>query len=218
MTVASFTEKGWSKKEWMRRGMVEIGSRIIIISHELELVEVGVGNRRSPQVDADHYRNESFWISCIRTTMTSTSVVELELASQTPLPGSVSSLSLYSQQTSENLHGEELELQDFSIIEDDLPGMQNALTTPVSSANMSSLPPVDGGRKAWQFVSLPPLHQIVSELSVQSYWGRSLLKLLHGAFQIRLALYLTRTSKTKTMRLSPMLLRFFLWLAHFPLA
>lgn len=134
-------------------------------------------------------------------------VVELELASQTPLPGSSSVLSLHSQQISENRHGEELELHDFreNSIENDVPGPAIFV-----SANVSSLPPVDGGRKAWQFVSPEALHQATSELSVQSYWGRSLLKLLLGASQIHLALYLMRTFKTETTHLSPMLHRFFL--------
>lgn len=145
--------------------------------------------------------------------MISTSVVELELASQTPLPGSSSALSLHSQQITENRHGEELELHDFrgnSILENDVPGIRNAPTIFVSAANVSSLPPVDGGRKAWQFVSFEALHQATSELSVQSYWGRSLLKLLLGASQTHLALYLMRTFKTETSHLSPMLHRFFL--------
>lgn len=140
--------------------------------------------------------------------MISSSVVELELASQTPLPGSSSALGLHSQQITENRHGEELELHDFreNSIENDVPGPAIF----VSAANVSSLPPVDGGRKAWQFVSFKALHQATSELSDHSYWGRSLLKLLLGASQIHLALYLMRTFKTETTHLSPMLHRFFL--------
>lgn len=145
--------------------------------------------------------------------MISTSDVELELASQTPLPESSSTLSLHSQQITENRHGEELELHDLrenSILENDVPGIRNAPTIFVSAANISSLPPVDGGRKAWQFVSFAALHQATSEPSIQSYWGRSLLKLWLGASQIHLALYSMRTFKTETTHLSPMLLRFFL--------
>ena len=91
--------------------------------------------------------------------MSSTSV-ELELAAKTPLPGSVSVLSVYSE-SQPNILDEEpdygIELEE--IVHDQIesghtthPNSMHSLSTSPSMANVSSLPPVDKGRKAWQFV------------------------------------------------------------------
>lgn len=89
--------------------------------------------------------------------MSSASVVELELASHTPLPVSVSDLSLYAQPIFEARLDNALELQEFSENRTEhrarLPGESDQS---ISSTNVSSLPPVDKGRKAWQFVRTIP--------------------------------------------------------------
>ena len=92
--------------------------------------------------------------------MSSTSV-ELELATKTPLPGSVSVLSVYSEPQPPNILDEQpdygIELEE--IAHDQIesghtthPNSMHSLSTSPSMANVSSLPPVDKGRKAWQFV------------------------------------------------------------------
>lgn len=106
--------------------------------------------------------------------MSSASVVELELASHTPLPVSASDLSLYAQPVFEARLDNELELQEFRSENRTehrarLPGESDQST---SSTNVSSLPPVDKGRKAWQFVRTIPgfvsLYAGVSDMAYQS--------------------------------------------------
>ena len=91
--------------------------------------------------------------------MSSTSV-ELELATKTPLPGSVSVLSVYSE-PQPNILDEQpdygIELEEFALDRTESghtthPNSMHSLSTSPSMANVSSLPPVDKGRKAWQFV------------------------------------------------------------------
>ena len=89
--------------------------------------------------------------------MSSTSV-ELELATKTPLPGSVSVLSVYSE-SQPNILDEQANY-DIELVEEIAhesghtthSNSMHSLSTSPSMANVSSLPPVDKGRKAWQFV------------------------------------------------------------------
>lgn len=107
------------------------------------------------------------------TIMSSASVVELELASHIPLPVSVSDLSQYAQPVFEARLDNELDLQEFSENRTEHRArLRGESDQSISSTNVSSLPPVDKGRKAWQFVRTIPgfvsLYAGVSDMAYQS--------------------------------------------------